>query len=344
MALTLHATIDDSPGWAPVAHMVRLMADLLDADLQKTTNIRPTRFQRAWNGLKRARHGGDDVAIYVARSLGSVPKILAAESFHQPSRCRFLWVIDSFWTEHLPPLHTLDGFDFIAFTRAADRDFYEATFGDRVLHLGWGSDVLGLGSGQAERPVDVLRLGRQPPEWDDDATSKAFCAARGIRFAGRPAFCSEPDQQAASLMATLATTKFVIAHSNLAAPAPYTHPTKDYITGRWTDALAAGVTVAGCQPHGDLAGINWPGATLDFDRIDLAENVQTLCSMLEQWEPRIALQNHLNALRFLDWRWRFREIMQKLENPAPFLDVEIDRLQQLIQSTDRSLQDGSDRA
>jgi hypothetical protein len=49
--------------------------------------------------------------------------------------------------------------------------------------LGWGSDVLGMGSGADKRAVDVLRLGRQPLEWDDDAVSGAACSDAGLRFA-----------------------------------------------------------------------------------------------------------------------------------------------------------------
>jgi hypothetical protein len=73
--------------------------------------------------------------------------------------------------------------------------------------------------------------------------------------------------------------RFVVAFSNLAAPAKYTHPTKAYFTGRWTDALANGAVVAGIHPVED-AGVGdllWDGALLSFDRIDLAENIEVTC-------------------------------------------------------------------
>ena len=39
------------------------------------------------------------------------------------------------------------------------------------------------------------------------------------------------------------------AFSNAVSPAPYTHPSREYLTGRWTDSLASGATTAGITPR-----------------------------------------------------------------------------------------------
>ena len=49
-------------------------------------------------------------------------------------------------------------------------------------------------------------------------------------------------------MGVLSKTKFALAFSNRANPTMQTHPEREYITGRWTDSLASGSTVAGIPP------------------------------------------------------------------------------------------------
>jgi hypothetical protein len=122
--------------------------------------------------------------------------------------------------------------------------------------------------------------------------------------------------------------RFVVAFSNLAAPAPHTHPTKAYFTGRWTDALANGAVVAGIHPTED-AGVGdllWDGALLSFDRIDLAGNLEVLARAARDWTPEVAWRNHRLALERLDWRWRVRDVAAWLGLDAPDLDDEMERL------------------
>ena len=49
-------------------------------------------------------------------------------------------------------------------------------------------------------------------------------------------------------MKILSKTKFALAFSNRVSPEGHTHPEWEYITGRWTDVLASGVSVAGIPP------------------------------------------------------------------------------------------------
>ena len=113
--------------------------------------------------------------------------------------------------------------------------------------------------------------------------------------------------------------RFVIAHSNLAAPAPYTHPTEEYITSRWVDSIAAGARVAGVQPRGDktMQRLLWPGAVLDFDRIDLKHNLAALSEARAAWRPEDAILNYTKSLAHLDWRWRIAELFERLDESLP---------------------------
>src|SRR5690606_17232400 len=109
-----------------------------------------------------------------------------------------------------------------------------------------------------------------------------------------------------------ARAKFIIAHSNIAAPAPYTHPSRAYVTARWTDALACGASVAGRQPEGDLALVDWPGALLETGVIDLDRNLDLIAEAVGAWTPDIARRNHREALARLDWRHRIAALATRL--------------------------------
>jgi hypothetical protein len=103
--------------------------------------------------------------------------------------------------------------------------------------LPWGSDVLNLGSPYLVRKIDLLRFGRQPRNWDDDLINAQLCQSLG----------DATDNQR-GLMELLSKQKFGSALSNRVSPGTQTRPTREYITGRWTDPLASGATVAGVPP------------------------------------------------------------------------------------------------
>ncbi|MCP1170057.1 hypothetical protein [Limimaricola litoreus] len=327
---------DGSRGWGPIEHFARLAARLLDLDLQRPPLQGASRLAAVRQTLMRPRKGPAPGAIYLAKSPGDVKSLMALERFDRPRRFRALWIVDSFWTEWAPSPRLMRHFDMVIYMQKGEARFYEDLAPGRSLHLGWGSDVLDLGSNAAARPVDVLRVGRQPPEWEEDANSRAVCDAAGLRFAGRPPFLADdpadPSSGHRDLCARYAQAKFVMAHSNLAAPASYTHPHKEYLTGRWTDAIAAGAVVAGVQPFGDASAedLLWPGATLDFDRIDLSRNVAALRGAVAAWSPTVARQNYRQALGRLDWRWRIKALADRLDLGNPALTSELARLEQAI--------------
>lgn len=333
--VTVYYPDDDRLGWAPITHMVEMMVRLFGARFRPAGGLATPRLRQIRLALRRAPTSGDAVAIFIARRPVDIAGLACLPEFFAPHRARALWIVDSFRTEALPARRILDQFDLVAYTQAYDSSVYEGLAGDRALWLGWGSDVLDLGGAAAERPIDLLRVGRQPPAWDDDEATAAACAARGLSFQGRPPQSADPrDQQRALMQDFYGRSKYLVAHSNLAAPAHYTHREKEYVTGRWTDALASGTVVAGMPPVSDMALIDWPGATLAFDRIDLAHNIEALAEAVAGWRPQMAAENHLQALRRLDWRWRLASLAERLGlTPAPLV-AEIARLTARIAALD----------
>lgn len=326
-------------GWDPIDHFARLAATLLGLELRKPSRAAKSR----WNKLRRivftTPRGHEPWALLLAGSPDAIKGIVTEDDFNRPKQFRVLWIVDSFWSEAAPSARIMRKFDLVIFMQKGEAEFYERLAPHRTLFLGWGADALDLGSASAARPIDVLRVGRQPDEWEDDIRSRAACGSAGLHFAGRPPrLPKDPADLSAGhrdLCRRYAESKFVLASSNLVAPGRHTHPTKEYITGRWTDALAAGAVIAGVPPNGDssVEDLLWDGAILEFDRIDLAHNVKCLKDAVSSWTPEVAAQNRREALIRLDWRWRLKALSNALDITFPTLEADLARLRSAITNT-----------
>lgn len=321
-----------TPGWAPITHLATVAAQSFEGAVHFGGDTRSGRWRKIVN--LRARQGRGDGAVLLAllRSPAEVHALRASAAFRSGYRHVACWIIDSFRHEDYPSARAFRDIDLLIVTRPNDVARGRRIVGDRVIWLGWGANVLGQGSAAPAREVDVLRLGRQPDEWDDDLLSAETCMTYGLRFGGRPPIRTDsPMENQLAVMRALARTRYVVAHSNLASPAPYTHRREEYLTARWTDALACGAVVAGCQPRGDegFDELLWPGAVLDFDRVDLRHNIAALREATAHWHPGIVARNHVNALRRLDWRWRLETIARHFSVETPRLDAELAQIRLL---------------
>ena len=134
-----------------------------------------------------------------------------------------------------------------------------------------------------------------------------------------------------AIMQLYQQSKFLLAFSNFAHPSNYTHPTRQYITARWTDALACGAIVAGIVPNEpSIKRLLWDGTTLDLKSININEGLQVIAEAAKIWKPEQAINNHQLSLERLDWRWRFAEIALVLNESPKRLGEEINILKQKI--------------
>lgn len=326
----------DDPGWHPITHMVRLAARSLGAELLLIDDRRwPTRLEQMTALAPRRR--GVEPCLVVCRYPYDLTELILVPGWRRRFKAVAAWIIDSFWTDRLPRLaRQVRLYDHLFVTTEEDVPEWERLTRTPTTHLPWGSDVLRLGSGGGERQVDLLRVGRQPPEWEDDGSTAPACQDTGIRFAGRPPFSPRPEEAMPRLMATYAESKFVLAFSNAVNPTAYTHPVREYLTGRWVDALACGAVVAGVAPAApDARRLLWPGATLELGGVRRDEGLRVIAQALQAWGPDRPRLNHRNALERLDWRWRFQAIASTLGHRAPQLDAELAELRSAIQEIDR---------
>lgn len=322
-------------GWGPINHMVRLAAEVCGADLLVVERGRsPTRLQRLAALWPRRR--GAEACLVVCPHPRDLTSFLLAPGWRRRFSVLAAWIIDSFWTESLPRLaRSVRLFDHLFVTTEEDIPRWEKLTGTATSHLPWGTDALRLGSARAHRSLDLLRVGRQPPEWDDDRVTEVASRALGIRFSGRPP--SPPDERAAqpALMERYADSRYVLAFSNTVNPTAYTHPTREYLTGRWVDALAAGAVVAGVAPAApDARRLLWPEATLEVGGVGRAEGLEVIASALRSWSPQRARTNHRNALERLDWRWRFQAIAARLGEDPPRLRAELEEIRGRVRELD----------
>lgn len=315
-------------GYHPVLHMARLAAELLEGRLV-VVPAEPTKRRRELGAILPSRRG-EGAGLLICVNPSALLSLLRLRGWRRRYDRVAAWVFDSFWIDRIPrAFRQRRHFDHVFVTEPEDVDAWQSRMRVPVEWLPWGSDVLRLGSSSPDRRYDLLRVGRQPAEWEDDASTAAACALRGLRFHGRPEAREDASENQRTLLGAFARTKFTLSFSNSVNPQVQTHPTRRYLTGRWTDALAAGATVAGVPPETEaLRRLLWPEALLDTWTAEREPGLAAIRAAADAWTPARAALNHRRALERLDWRRRFERIARVLEiDPVP-LRAELELLRQ----------------
>jgi len=181
-------------------------------------------------------------------------------------------------------------------------------------------------------------MGRQAPAWDDDAVLARCAADHGLVMGARPPFGATAAASYRNVLDSYRRAKVVLAFTNLVSPAEYTHPTREYVTSRWLDALAGGALVAGRRPREEGSDeLLWEGATVDLPVDDLEAGMVQLALRLADWSPRETLALQVEALRRLDWRLRLRVLATELGLECPALARSEHHLAAALQEAEREL-------
>ena len=320
-------------GYLCIFHMARLAAKLLNGELVVLRPEKPTltnKLRAAFFPRKRSRLS----CLLICTSPSDLSSMLLIQNWRQKYGRIVAWVFDSFWTNWIPPwVRASRIFDHVFITEREDLTTWRQRLGAPVDWLPWGSDVLNLGSSNPVRQLDLVRFGRQPKEWNDDVVNAQACESFGIKFHGRPPSFSDATDNERGLMGMLSNTKFALAFSNRVSPEGHTHPEREYITGRWTDALASGATVAGVPPRSEsVQSLLWPEALLDLRSVDQTEGLKVIAWAIREWTPERAQTNYMKSLDVFDWRWRFKKLAEALDIQSSELDAELERLQNVGRS------------
>lgn len=229
-----------SSGWHPITYMVNLAAELFDADLVTQT----LRHQDMSSTLRKLscfrRPRGIEPCLFICRTPMDLNMVSTIVQWYRRFNRIVVWVIDSFLHETIPWIARLARpYDAFFVTHLEDMQPWTRATRRPVQWLPWGADVLRLGSDNPQRSCDLLRVGRQPASWNDDRRTESLFRDASIRFRGRPPFFDHAGEAQSQLMKHYADTRFTLAFSNSVDSRPYTHQTRQYITGRWSDALAS---------------------------------------------------------------------------------------------------------
>lgn len=300
-------------GWGPVDQLADLTARLLEGNLVTLQDKGEVSIARKVLGQLPRHRSGREALLVLASNPAHLAYAARLRHWLPGYRTTAAWVIDSFWSDRISRLAQGRGhFDHIFITDRELQDEWASATKTKIHWAPWGTDTLVIDELPTERPVDLLRIGRQPTAWDNDRRTAEAAAAAGLTFEGRPAMDPDPAVNQLNVRSALLRAKFVLAFSNLVSPADYTHPTRDYVTGRWTDALGAGAIVAGVAPRAADRTLG-PASTIEIDPSDLSRGIAQIREAVERWSPSIPEQTHAHARSTLDWRWRIHEIALALD-------------------------------
>lgn len=322
----------ESPGWFPINYMVNLLGKLLEAKVLAVESRKLNFLEKLETLLSKRKRGDiEGPCLLICPTVHDLWQISQVQNYHNFSSFN-VWIIDSFWTEHIPlKLMKKQIFNHIYITTKEDIPLWTKKTNTEVSFLPWGSDVFNMGGNNEQRKFDLLRVGRQPKEWNNDTLTKQLCNEHNLTFMGRPSFDDNPENNTLNLTNIYKQSKFLLAFSNLVDGSTYTHPTKEYITARWVDALACGAIVAGVSPKSLTAqSLLWKGATLEFDTVERQKGFRVLLEALQEWHPRQSYKNYLYSLKNLDWRWRFAVLARDFNQKSKTLDREIRLLKEKI--------------
>ncbi|WP_246956552.1 glycosyltransferase family 1 protein [Brachybacterium sp. Marseille-Q7125] len=304
-------------GWGPIQAMVHLAVRYFDARLLSPADHPVTRRTKLRLLRPRPRSGGSGgrALLVIAPLPGSLDSVLnlPAQQLAEYSSIS-AWVIDSFWHERIPRIARAKGWlDRLYVMDADDAEPWRAATKLPVSVLPWGTDTQRAGLGSGPVTVDLLRVGRQSEPWDDDATTALMAREAAVCFHGRPGFGADEAQSQHLLHQALDRSRAVLAFTNLRSPANYTHPTRDYLTGRWTDALAHGCVMVGEVPGSSSARElvpKWAQLTVPAD--DPRTGLEMVAQARLGWDEALRERIRAHAREKLDWRLRFARIAEDL--------------------------------
>lgn len=335
--LLIISSIPDQNGWLPINYMIQLLSSYSNSKIirQGTSNV--TRFEKLkcyFTPIEKKCIGKTNILFIVntASELNSLVTLIRKDTLAYNKISA--WIIDSFWHDNISKFILKKYINHLFVMTKEDVSFYERKTKVPTTFLGWGTDVFNLGSNKPERQIDLLRMGRQPAKWNNDKENSEILSESELVYQGRPPITENKhiefncESYISLLKEYYSKSKFVLAQSNLVDDSGYTHNTREYITARWTDAIACGCVVLGYQPVTCSSFQQlW---TESFAHIDDVNNIKGYIDEINCWEENIPDINYHMSLKYLDWRWKFSEIFNLLNIDSEKLTKDIDEIASLL--------------
>ncbi len=198
-----------------------------------------------------------------------------------------------------------------------------------VSLLPFGADVLTHGSGELNRPFDLISYGRIPQRYHKAFASKFNQPdSRQIYYRSTPRrekmFPKTPYEERIDNEDQILLSKILI-RTKLAFAFDTMHPGMrqfpySFVTLRWFQCGAAGCVIIGKRPTTPLADklLDWEDATIELPD-DPKESVEFVEELLQNRTRlnSIHKRNYVENLARHDWRFRIKSMLEQLDIPLP---------------------------
>jgi len=213
--LHILSAIPKVAGWQPVSHMIELASKLLKAPIiympDTASNLRV--LSGYFKGRRKSPRNPD--ALVIVPNVQHLRWFMSNDEYRAAYNTIAVWVIDSFNTLFIPKYQLQRFYDLLFITNEYDQEEYIHKTGVDTKVLTWGSDVLGLGGCSNNKEIDLLRIGRQPDEWENDEITLSISMELGLNYHGRPPSEGNTESQFKNLIKNYyRKSKLVLAHTN----------------------------------------------------------------------------------------------------------------------------------
>lgn len=216
-------------------------------------------------------------------------------------------------------------------------------FGIPVSLLPFAADVLGQGSRQQKRGIDVTSFGRMPMEYHQHLVKAfnhpgssrlyyRFSARQEVMFPSLP-YEERLDREAINTFYhILRNTKILLAFDTIVPNQPRKFP-ESFITFRWFDGIATGCILVGKRPITPLMNelFDWEDSSIEIPDSpqQSPEFIEELLRQ-EQRMQRISQANYFQSVCKHDWRFRIQAMLEEAQlPPAATLLEELQHLREL---------------
>jgi Glycosyl transferases group 1 len=318
------------PSWDAVFEFEDLMQDCLGAGivaLQNKTGLArfvaegPLRCRRGFLKHHIARYKvvaeplpRTDLLLVVALTPMGLENLQSIPGWREKSGKVVVYIIDSYrhgWYKHFE--RTLRHVDHLLTPIAEDVEALSDLTGVPTSLLPWGSDVLRNGCGCGDRRLDVMAMGRQPPEHIETIARRL-----GVRESGKLLFHGVVDvwhgdrkRESRELMWQMMRA----SHLSLCYCPSFWCARDDIppmVTPRWLESLCAGAIPVGKRPATPLTDrlFDWEDALIDLPP-EPEKAADGLLALLDDRERlrRAHARNYANMLRRHDWRYRILTLL-----------------------------------
>jgi hypothetical protein len=262
-----------------------------------------------------------ELLFVVAREPSDLRMVHALPNARKRFRTIAGYVIDSYFTEAFERSARL--YDHIFSTTEEGAELLRAKYNVSSSLLRQGFDCLRWANAEPNRSVDLIGFGRQPESYHRRFQAAFHASDSSVLYLHSPIGTprgADVYTERPMMLKLLQRSKISLAFHLLVEPVGQRPRAATFVTSRWLESLAAGCLVVGKRPQGAMAQemFPWPDALIDLPN-EPSRAVEFITSLLAKphFISETRSRNVAEMCRRHDWRYRIRDIYQKLEMPLP---------------------------